>query len=1223
MMLAPGFTQELSECRDMSLVGGKAANLGRLVRAGFPVPEGFVVTTQAWGDCNGRYGQHGRCGQSGQGGTIAVSTASMPSTVAEEILSAYRALGTPAVAVRSSATAEDLAGASMAGQYETFLNIQGEQALLDAIRRCWASLDTPRVQAYLGEHGIDPSRVAMAVIVQRQVAADAAGVLFTTNPHEGRSREMLLEASWGLGETVVSGRVQPDVLRLEKDTGRVLEAVIADKQAYLAAGAKEERPVEEGRRQRPCLRGRDVYHLWQLARSVAEYFGCPQDIEWAVRDGEPYLLQSRPITTLGDAAPCEEVRRTAQDHLRQEAAAGRGPWVLHNLAETLRHPTPLTWSITKRFMSGAGGFGTMYRHAGFEPAPVADREGFLDCIAGRIYMDARRAPEMLFPDFPFAYDLEELKRNPDAAQSPPTLPRGSTLMRWKAGRKLRAVRSRLNTLSARLEHELRDDLFKKMAAFVAGARQMDLSSFPVQGLLELWEGRERRILDVFGPQLLLPGLIAATALGELRTFLQETLWDEDADALAQIISAGGPPNRTLMADAELYEVATGSRPLDAWLVEHGHRTVGELDLAEPRWRERPEAVREMADRLGTGEGPLERQRRNGEEIDRRVAVFRARLTGAQRREFDKRLSLVRRYVALREDSKDSLMLGYDLLRDLAGEAGRRLDIGDNVFYLTRDEVFDSLRVGFAPYHLIEQRKIAYRAETRLALPRVIDVRAIDTLGETPAVEPGGGAYKALAVSAGESTGPVRIVHSPTQAGDLGRGYILVCPSTDPSWTPLFVNAAGLVLECGGTLSHGAVVAREMGLPAVVLPEATRLLHEGETLHVDGRRGWVGPPEKVECPHFLAGGADEMSVARDLIPPPAGRRDRGAARLSRVLAMGWAIYLIGFFLLPQRYVHQPMLRALDVVLWPIARTLGKPAVVAVVAVGVALLTLLVQKLATDNRRLREAKRRAAVLRRQARSLSKDAPKRAALVHSVAQVQIRTLVAAMVPVGFLLGPMVLPFVWFRERVDPAAWNALAGSVIQIVAMVDSAWSEPVRIEVPPTVVVDDSTPASRTLPPLRATLERLLVLYRQPRDDPAGPWELKFAPDLGREQTANDLQAYLDAGIPPQGITWLLRPPEDMSGRFLVTVTAGEHPPVSVGVVLGDDAPPVPGHVTGAAGSPIKELRVVYPKPKQDPVFWRPLAALGGRLATIDVGWLWLYILVYLPTLVLARAVLKVA
>ncbi len=503
MIDTPRFTLELAECRDTALVGGKAANLGRLVRAGFPVPEGFVVTTRAW-EAHGLVGwawapnriiprlgtplahadNSDGTGQEQHGlkpilqAESASSAESMPSLVAEEIRSAYRTLGSPVVAVRSSATAEDMAGASMAGQYETFLNVQGEQALLDAIQSCWASLAAPRVQTYLREHGIDASRVAMAVIVQRQVSADEAGVLFTTNPHDARSREMLLEASWGLGETVVSGRVQPDVLRLERDTGRVLEAVIADKQVYLAAGAKGECAVEETRRRQPCLRGRDVYRLWQMARRVAEHFGCPQDIEWAIRGDEPYLLQSRPITTLAEAAACEEVLHAVQCHLRQQAAAGRGPWVLHNLAETLPHPTPLTWSIMKRFMSGSGGFGAMYRQAGFEPAPVVEREGFLDCIAGRIYMDVTRAPEMLFQDFPFAYDLEELKRNPDAAQPPPTRPCGSPLSRWKAGRKLAAVQARLDALSAGLEHELRDDLFAEMTAFVAGAKQTDLGSFP-------------------------------------------------------------------------------------------------------------------------------------------------------------------------------------------------------------------------------------------------------------------------------------------------------------------------------------------------------------------------------------------------------------------------------------------------------------------------------------------------------------------------------------------------------------------------------------------------------------------------------------------------------------------------------------------------------------------------------------------------------------------------
>jgi len=1206
MMCTPRFTQELSECCNTSLVGGKAANLGRLVRAGFAVPDGFVINTRAY-DCARAQGS--KC---------------LPADVIEEIQAAYRLLGGGMVAVRSSATAEDMAGASMAGQYETFLNVEGEPALLEAVRWCWASLDTARVLTYLREHALDPSRVAMAVIVQRLVPADVAGVLFTTNPHEGRTCEMLLEASWGLGEMVVSGRVQPDVLRLEQDTGRVLEATIADKQVHLAAGASDEKLVDESRRRKPCLQGRDVYRLWQLGKRVAEHFGCPQDIEWAIHGGELYLLQSRPITTLGDLEACNEVLRTTQGHLRQETVAGRGPWVLHNLAETLPHPTPLTWSVMQRFMSGSGGFGAMYRQAGFEPSAVVCREGFLERIAGRIYMDAARAPEMLFENFPFAYDLGELKRNPDASQAPPTLPRGSFWTQRKAGRRLAAVTAKLGASAVTLEHEVRDSLFKEITACVTRAKAIDLGPLHSDQLLTLWWDHESLVLDTFGPHLLMPGLIAATALGDLRAFLQETLWGEDVETLAQLFSAGGEPDRTVLANAELYEVAKRNRSLETWLAEHGHRAAGEFDLAQPRWRERPAAVHEMADRLAAGDGPLERQRRNAEAVSQRLRSLRARLTGRQRQELDRLVGLVRRYITLREDCKDYLMLGYDLLRDLALEAGRRLDLGDGVFYLTREELFDALRVGFAPYHLIEQRRIAYRAETRLALPRVIEAETIDALGETPDVIPSAGDYKALAVSSGQAEGPARILRSPAEAGDLGHGYILVCPSTDPSWTPLFVNAAGLVLECGGTLSHGAVVAREMGLPAVVLPEATRLFSEGESIRVDGFRGRVG-----SCTSTASGTeesqaeTDDTFVARELIPPPVTRKDRKAARLSRVLAVVWAIYLVAFFVLPQQYVHQPTLRALDVVLWPLARSLGKPAVVAVVAAGLAVLTLFVQKLATDNRRLREAKRRAAALRRQAGLLPGDSPRRANLMRLAAGVQIRTLAAALIPVGLLLGPMVMPFIWFRERIDPVAWNAPAGSAVQIVATMDSNWTQPVRIDVPPSVVVDDLTPVSRTLPPLRETLEHLLILYRQPRDDPGQPWELKLTPDLGREETANDLQAYLEAGIPPQGITWLLRPPDNMSGRFSVAVTAGEHPPAVADIVLGDKHPPAPCRVAGRADSPVREVRVVYPRSRHEPVFWRPLALLGGRMAGVDLGWLWFYILVYLPTLVLARAVLKVA
>ncbi len=264
---------------------------------------------------------------------------------------------------------------------------------------------------------------------------------------------------------------------------------------------------------------------------------------------------------------------------------------------------------------------------------------------------------------------------------------------------------------------------------------------------------------------------------------------------------------------------------------------------------------------------------------------------------------------------------------------------------------------------------------------------------------------------------------------------MVCPSTDPSWTPLFVNAAGLILECGGTLSHGAVVAREMGLPAVVLPDATRMFSEGQEIHIDGRRGWVGRPSDKPPAQQAAPTSELDEIPRDLIPPPEGAKDRRAAKWRNRLALAWSVYLLAFFLLPDALVHQPTLKLLDLFLWPIVRNFGRPAVVMVVAGVLAIVTLLLQKMLTDNRRLCAAKRRAAALRKQADALPPTSPRRAALLKLAAPVQMRTLLAALVPVGILLGPMVMPFVWFKERIDPAVIVAPAGTAAYVTAKVDA--------------------------------------------------------------------------------------------------------------------------------------------------------------------------------------------
>ncbi len=352
----------------------------------------------------------------------------------------------------------------------------------------------------------------------------------------------------------------------------------------------------------------------------------------------------------------------------------------------------------------------------------------------------------------------------------------------------------------------------------------------------------------------MPSLIGGMALADLKTFIQENFWDEDADTLASMLASGQTPDKTLQANARMYQLANQSISPDQWLAEFGHRAPAEFDLATPRWREQRDELLAMASRLKDGADPARLHAERAKTTAARLQTLRTSLAPRDAADLDAHIDRARRYLVFREDGKYYLMLGYDLLRDLALEMGRRLEIGEDVFQLSQEELFDAVKVGFAPHHLLSERKKIFRAEKRLVLPFVIDEAGINALGEPPRIE-SKASHPGLAISTGAATGPARIVFKPQEAGDLGKGYILVCPSTDPGWTPLFVNAAGLVLECGGTLSHGAVVAREMSIPAVVVPGATTLFKEAEIIAVDGRHGTVS------------------RITDDLLPPaPPPRRN---------------------------------------------------------------------------------------------------------------------------------------------------------------------------------------------------------------------------------------------------------------------------------------------------------------------------------------------------------------
>ena len=1226
------FVLPLADARDPAIVGGKAINLARLINASFPVPDGFVVTTHAFRRAEG-------------------SSDALPTDVADAIKAAYRNIGSPTVAVRSSATAEDLDDASMAGQYETYLDLQGSGAVLDAVAKCWASINSERVCAYLQEHDIPHENVAMAVVVQELVPAEKAGVLFTANPQTGSRNELLLEANWGLGETVVSGMVQPDTLVLDRATGAVESCVIADKHIWIEPGAHQVRPVPEDKRKTGCLNSKEVLELWKLGLKVMDHFDSPQDIEWAVAGGCVYLLQTRSVTTLEDAETYEQLLSDVRAQLRTAQKAGRGDWVLHNIGETLPHPTPLTWSVIRRFMSGDGGFGVMYKCVGFEPSEVVCEDGFLDLVGGRINMDLSRAPDMFFEAFPYTYDLDLLRSNPDAAQGPPTVPSGSFLAQLGAARRLKVVNENLKALEHVFDRQLTCDIIPPFEQYVRGEKTADLAALSTSQWLDLWASREKQVLDRFAPDSLLPSLLVGMALDELKCFIREHFWDEDPDALAVQFSAGGPGDLTLAASQHLHDIAEGKSSVEQWLTIYGHRAPDEFDLGAPRWRETPELVARLAEHMKGSTPPLERHKARADDVWERTLRMAESLPPDLRDEFDERLTMVHRYIRFREDAKHYLMLGYDLLRDMLLDAGRRLDIGDGVFLMDIEELHDALVSGIAPLHLIEKRRELRMAQKRLILPDVITEADLETLGEAPALS-GGDRLDAFVLSGGTCSGPARIVHSPQEAGDLGSGYVLVCPSTDPSWTPLFVGACGVVLERGGTLSHGAVVAREMGLPAVVLSGATRLLDEGEEITVDGSRGSVMRCSASPDAAPTAPGPDDTRVAPDKTPPIPGRIEKRGALIRNVFLAIWTVFFLVYYF-AGGVLEDVSFRILDAMLLPLVAAAGKPVVVALLAAMFAVLTMVGQKLLTDNARLREARKRAAALQKEAKSLPKDSPRFKALGSLSGPVQTRVALGAFVPLAVFLGPMIVSFLWLPQRVDTAVRNAKPGSAVKVTAVINGDCDKSIGLSVAePLTLSDVSKPAQRIFLTRSPLQEHLRKLRGSQSDLGDMAWDKALTVKRDRKAYLGELEAFLAGDMPDQRLSWGVSTPEGRSGKWPITLSIDGGQTVSVYAVLGEGYAPEAKEdvlVVVSAGrrtrtdrqvqrwladdddALIKEVQIRYtdPNPVQgEGIFWGPLAWFEpdentGPIKALFSPWLVLYIMVYVVAMFGLKTALRVA
>ncbi|ANN20050.1 phosphoenolpyruvate synthase [Amycolatopsis orientalis] len=849
---------------NLAEVGGKGAHLGELSRIdGVRVPDGFCVTTDAYRkilagtpaigdrlDRLSRVSPDDRAAIATVSAEIrdAVEGVTMPDDLVAEIGEAVARLGEGAAcAVRSSATAEDLPTASFAGQQDSYLNIVGTEDVLRHIRRCWASLFTERAVTYRLHNGFDHRSVFMAVVVQRMVFPEAAGILFTADPVTSNRKVATVEAGWGLGEALVSGLVNGDVYTVHD--GEVVSTSIATKQRAVQAspdGGTQDTPVAPERQTRPALTDAQVVRLVALGRRIEAHFGRPQDIEWCLTGEDIDVVQSRPITTLFPLPQVDDQENHVYISVGHQQMMTDAMKPLGLSLWQLTTPRPMAEAGGRLFVdvapilaTSAGRASIMGTLGKSDPLiqdalrTVLDRGDFIRSVPdeGGPAGPGGAAPTPIETDPAIVTDL--IARNQESV---------ATLRREIQGLSGPAL---LDFIFDDLT-ELRRLLFEPRShqAIMAG---MDTSEWLNDNLGE-WLG-EKNAADVLTQSVphnvtsemglaLLDVADRIRPHGEVVEFLRKVADDGRDDFLDDLPSlAGGQEARDAIQE---------------YLDEYGMRCAGEIDITRTRWSERPATLVPLvlgniknfepgAGKRRFEQGLQEAQRKEQELLTR----LRALPGGEEKAAETKRMiDRVRTFAGYREYPKYGMVSRYFVYKQaLLREAERLVGKGvlrerEDLYYLRLQEFHDVVRAGEVDHELIRKRREAFRSYEALTPPRVLTSDGEALTGDYRRDDAPPGALAGLAVSAGTVEGRARVVVDMAQA-DLEAGDILVTAYTDPSWTPLFVAVSGLVTEVGGLMTHGAVIAREYGLPAVVgLEGATRLIRDGQRIRVNGTDGYV-------------------------------------------------------------------------------------------------------------------------------------------------------------------------------------------------------------------------------------------------------------------------------------------------------------------------------------------------------------------------------------------------
>jgi phosphohistidine swiveling domain-containing protein len=832
------------------VAGGKGASLARLARAGFRVPPGFHVTTSAYLDFIGRGGL--REPVLAAVSAVDVSDAAtfgaaatrigelfagqpVPAPAAAAIAGAYACLGGDMpVAVRSSATVEDLPGMSAAGQHDTYLNVRGEAAVLDAVKRCWASLWSARAIGYRARCGVEPGEVSIAVVVQQLVLAEAAGVMFTIDPVDS-AREVVISANWGLGESVVAGDVTPDVAVVDRASGTLVSYQVGSKETMTVADGTATRATgtPAGLRSAAVLSPAQAGELARVGLAIEKLYGEPVDVEWALAVGELSVVQARPITTPG-SRPAPRPGEQWNDSL-----AGDYLWSNGNLGEAIPDVmTPATWSFVRLLMTrmafppslpGYRGYG---RIGGRFYANVSMSLS-LEALAG---ISRRRFVALFGPVLGKLPPVEDIPR--------PRLPR------WKATRlTVAATAAMLRRVKASQ---------KRMPEFLADApgrcerlRAEIEQITDATVLASLWPEKVRPLV-VEACDMLSAAVLHGTTLLSSPGKLAALVGEADAALLLSGQQAEGTPLASLGPVTGLARLVRGEIDRDTFARQYGHRGSHEVELSIPRPAEDPawidDQLAALRDTAHDADALLADQEAARAAAWERLAQHDPKKAAAARKLIARWARVARDREAARSEVARSVLVTRTWVR----RAGALTGQGDDLFFLELPETFGLLRGDPVPLAKVPARRASY--ETYRALPPYPALirgrfdpirwaadpnRRSDYYDERAQTTKPDDTITGFPGAAGVVEGIARVLRTPQDAAQLGDGEILVTTVTNIGWTPVFPRAAAIVTDVGAPLSHAAIVARELGIPAVVgCGNATMLLHSGDRVRVDGSNGTV-------------------------------------------------------------------------------------------------------------------------------------------------------------------------------------------------------------------------------------------------------------------------------------------------------------------------------------------------------------------------------------------------